>query len=222
MPKISPKAFLFDFDGVICDSEKLHMWATLATIKSHDLSFSEEYYFEKLFGFDDKALFEHVFEVGDKKLSPELLKDLIVKKNKSFMQMIQNKVIYFDGVIDLIQKFEVQKIPIAVVSGALSHEVEHCLVIGDLRKYFRFTVCADNVMYSKPNPECYELAYTKMQTEVAGLTKKDCWVIEDSPTGIAAAKGAGLNVIGISNTTAKEKLSNADCIISHYREIEIL
>jgi beta-phosphoglucomutase len=221
MVQISPKAFFFDFDGVICDTEKLHMLAALYVLKPHEIKFTENYYFEKLFGYDDKGLFEHLFESTGQKLNKETLKQLITEKNTVFMDQIESAIIYFDGVVELIQSLHAKSIPLAVVSGALSQEVEACLKKGKLDRYFQFTVCADNVSRSKPHPECYMTAYQKMLANIPGLLPDDCWAIEDSPMGIESAVGAGLNVIGITNTTAAPVLSVADYVIDHYREIEI-
>lgn len=222
MIRIRPKAFLFDFDGVICDTEKLHYLSTLKTIGSHNMSLEAEYYFEKLFGFDDRALFDRIYQIHGKKLDKKTLKQLMVEKNEEFMRLVESKVIYFDGVAQLIVKMSEAKIPLAVVSGALSHEVEACLKKGKLDRYFLFSVCADHVRLSKPDPESYERAYLKMGSHVTDLKLKDCWVLEDSPTGIASAKAAGLPVIAITNSAKKENLTDADHIIANYDEIELL
>lgn len=222
MIRIRPKAFLFDFDGVICDTEKLHYLSTLKTIGRHNMSLEAEYYFEKLFGYDDRTLFDHIYQIHGKKLDKKTLKQLMLEKNEEFMRLVESKVIYFDGVVDLIVKMSEAKIPLAVVSGALSHEVAACLKKGELDRYFLFSVCADHVRSSKPDPESYERAYLKMGSYVTDLKLKDCWVLEDSPTGIASAKAAGLPVIAITNSAKKENLADADYIIANYDEIEFI
>lgn len=216
---VSPKAFFFDFDGVICDSEKAHMASTLHVISEYGIEFSEHYYFQKLFGFDDKGLFEHLFDLNGKKLNAALLKELIEKKNHSFMDMVEKHVIFFDGVKDLILRLDQAQIPMAVVSGALSEEVEHCLKKGDIRHFFKFMVCADHVNRSKPDPESYEKATLEMMSLVPDLEQKDILVLEDSPTGISSAKGANLEVIAITNSAPPPMLREADYIVSHYNEI---
>jgi len=222
MVNIKAKAFLFDFDGVICDSEKAHFLSTLKTIQDKEMGLTEEYYFEKLFGFDDKALFDHVYQMHGKKLDKNTLKKLMIEKNEEFMKLVETQIIYFDGVVDLIKGLHQKNIPLAVVSGALSHEVEVCLKKGDLDKYFEFMICADNVKRSKPHPESYETAFSKMAEMVDNLELNECWVLEDSPTGIESAKSAGLPVIGITNSVIEEFLKDSDHIVSHYKDINII
>lgn len=222
MIQISPKAFFFDFDGVICDSEKAHMFSTMKAIKEHNIQFSEDYYFEKLFGFDDVGLFEHLFAKHGKELSPQTLKELMVSKNVEFMETIEEHILFFDGVKDLILRLHENKVPLAVVSGALSSEVKACLKKGKLDSYFEFIVCADHVRRSKPDPESYEKAFEKMVVKVPDLELQSCWVLEDSPTGISSAVGAGLKVIGITNSAAAPVLSEADVVIQDYSEIQMM
>jgi len=144
------------------------------------------------------------------------------EKNIEILHRIQHELSHIDGVLELIHKLEQKNIPMAIVSGALKNEVEACLIKSDLRKYFKFIICADMVSTSKPHPESYTMAFEYMNKIIPNLTFNDCWVLEDSPTGLASAKGAHLNTIGITNTTSSENLELADLIVDDYSEIEIL
>ncbi len=220
MTKISPKAFFFDFDGVICDSEKLHMVATQEAIKRFSITFAEEYYIENLFGFDDRLLFAHLFEINNKDLTPQMLEELMEHKNAVFMDLLKTNAEFFPGAIELIIKLHALKIPLAVVSGSLSHEVNESLSLAKIKQYFEFTVCADDVKNGKPDPESYIKAFEGMKKTHPTLNPADCFVLEDSPVGIEAAKGAGLRTIGITNTTKADNLRNADYVVEKYEEIK--
>lgn len=222
MITISPRAFFFDFDGVIVDSEKIHMLAALEAVQGEGLSFSEEYYFQELLGYDDVGLFEHLWNERGRKLDGGMLRQLMRDKNSAFMQLIAAKVIYFDGVVDFIRALEGKNVPLAVVSGALSGEIKACLDKGGLAKHFKFIVSADLVKRSKPDPESYEKAWEDMLAHVPDLEKSECWAIEDSPAGISAAADAGLNVIGITNSVKAEQLVRADHVVSHVSEIKLV
>ena len=219
MPQIFPKAFFFDFDGVICDSEKAHMFATLKVAQSYGISFTEEYSFEMLFGFDDKGLFRHLFEIHGKQLSAQTLKELIIEKNTEFMDKVESHILFFEGVVDLISRIHQKNIHMAIVWGALAREVQACLKKGGLESYFEFMVCADHVSTSKPDPESYETAFINMMAWENTLDKKDCWVLEDSPSGLSSAVYAGLIVIAITNSNTRDSLASASYIVDHYREI---
>lgn len=223
MITINPKIFFFDFDGVICNSEKAHMLAALKALKPHQIDFTEDYYFEKLLGFDDRDLFKHVFdEKGKTKLDKEVLKKLLKDKNQAFMTKVEKHIIYFEGVVELIKDLHAKNIPLAVVSGAFSREVIACLKKGDLDSLFKFVVCADHVSHSKPHPEPYEKAYLKMLGMVdTAFNPDECWVLEDSPAGILSAQNAGMKTIGITNSRPRSDLTLADHVIDHYREIKL-
>lgn len=221
MITISPKAFFFDFDGVICDTERAHMLSTMAVLKDHGITFTEEYYFEKLFGLDDRGLLHHLFDRAKKPLGDDLLKALMKKKNLLIMNIIDKEITHIAGVKDLINRLKEKSIPLCVVSGAIKKEVEACLNKTKLRSHFKFLISADMVRKSKPDPESYERAYVKMNKHVPDLKRNSCWVLEDSPAGVAAAKAAGLKVIGITNTTSAENLSKADAVVSDYGAIRL-
>lgn len=223
MIEIQPKVFFFDFDGVIVDSERLHMWATLEALQNKpNFQFDEDYYFEHLLGFDDIGIFEFLWNDKKQKITPEELKEAMQKKNSALMQRLKEGSYFFPGVLDFIRSFKEKNIPIAIVSGALRKEILPCIEKAKITERFEFIVAADDVRHSKPDPESYEKAYHHMLEKNIELNPEDCWVIEDSPAGIASAKGAGLNVIGITNSLKKEALSQADFIVSHYSEIKIL
>lgn len=219
--RIQPKAFFFDFDGVIVDSEKVHMLAALEASRHHGISFSEDYYFKELLGYDDIGLFEHLWKEESRNLDGVTLKELMARKNEAFMRFISSQVIYFDGIVDFIRRLSERGIPLCVVSGALKKEILGCLAYGKLESYFKFIISADMVKASKPNPESYERAWQNMLVYVPDLEKSDCWAIEDSPAGIYSASEAGFKVIGITNSVRADQLSRADHIISHVREIEV-
>ncbi len=222
MPQIKPKVFFFDFDGVIVDSERQHMLATLEALKDRpDLLFEESYYFEKLLGFDDVGLFGSLWRKNNETLSAEELQKRRTLKNQALMKQLETASIFFDGVLDFIKIFATKKIPIAVVSGARRKEILACLQKGNLLDSFEFVISADDVKRSKPDPEPYETAYHNMLAKMPSLKPEDCWVIEDSPTGTASAKAAGLNVIGITNSVKREHLKQADFVITRYSEIEV-
>ena len=221
MTKIQAKAFFFDFDGVVVDSEKLHMISALKTSQNHGIEFTEEFYFDKLLGFDDVGLFEYLWKENSKNLTKEELQNLIQKKNEEFLKALESEIIFFDGVKSFIKSIHQAKIPMAIVSGALQNEIQKCLEIGHLKEYFQFIIAADDVLCSKPDPESYQMAFDGMKAIVPNLTQDDVWVIEDSPAGIHSAKGAHLNVIGITNSLKRAFLTEANLIVDHYKEVEI-
>lgn len=221
MININPRAFFFDFDGVVVDSEKLHMIAALKAVGTRGLSFTEEHYFATLLGYDDVGLFSHIWDENQRELDKTTLKNLISEKNAAFLKLIAEKKLFFEGIHDFVLELARNHIPMAIVSGALENEILGCLAQGNLAHHFKFIVSADKVKISKPDPESYEQAWENMLTFIPDLEKSECWAIEDSPAGITAAREAGLNVIGITNSVPASQLSLADHIIKSVREITL-
>lgn len=218
---ISPKAFFFDFDGVIVDSEKIHMAAARQMSKSAGIDFSEKYYFDVLLGFDDVGLFERLWQDNGRKLSADERRQLITGKNQAFLELVKSQVVYFQGVMDFIARLHERNIPLAIVSGALRSEIDACLVPANLDSRFRFIVSADDCQNSKPDPEPYRQAVARMQSFIPGLLPENCWAIEDSPAGVESARDAGIQVIGITHSVAAGELQEAHAVVKSFEEIEI-
>ncbi|MBU0505984.1 MAG: HAD family phosphatase [bacterium] len=221
MIKITPKAFFFDFDGVICDTEKLHMSAIQKVLSEESIFFDENYFFSNLYGQDDKSVFKQLFHCHKQKLTAQRLENILTRKNSLYQKLIETPHLFYPGVQNLINRLTTNNIPLAIVSCARSIEIRNCLKKEDLLTNFKFIVGSDNVTTCKPHPEGYQKAYTLMTKHVLGLPLEDCWVLEDSPTGVKAAKAAGLNTIAITNTTTAENLHAADHIVMNYSDIAL-
>lgn len=198
------------------------MLAILKTVKEYDLSFTEEYYLERLLGHDDKGALKKLFSDHGLETNLDTIKKLIATKNQEFLNIVATQLVFFDGVLDFLAHLDALLIPYGIVSGAMSQEIIPCLQQGNIFEKFRFVIGADHVSHSKPEPDCYELGFEKMQALIPELTKPACWVLEDSAGGISAAKKAGLPTIGITNSLASEYLQQADFVVDHYQEIKLV
>lgn len=197
------------------------MIAALKAVGARGLSFTEEHYFATLLGYDDVGLFSHIWDENHRDLDKTTLKNLISEKNAAFLKLISEKKLFFDGIHDFVLELARNHIPMAIVSGALENEILSCLAQGNIAHHFKFIVSADKVENSKPDPESYEQAWENMLNFIPDLEKPDCWAIEDSPAGITAARDAGLNVIGITNSVPASQLSLANHIIKSVRDITL-
>jgi beta-phosphoglucomutase len=198
---IQTEAVIFDFDGVIVDTEPLHYKAFQRVLEPLALGFTWEEYVESYIGFDDRDAFRHVYSSHGTKLSQEQLHGLIEQKALFFSDVIQSGVSAYPGVLDLISHLHMHKIPLAICSGALRTDIDPILSMLGISDYFDVIVTADDVATSKPDPECYQLAFQRLQSaHKFSFTKDATLVIEDTPAGISAAKAAGLPVCAVTNS----------------------
>jgi beta-phosphoglucomutase len=184
------KAVIFDMDGVLVDSFEAHR-------KAFDLVMSRHY------GFHVNAEeFISYFGTNPKDIARGLLKThgipngdiekLTEEKKVAFRQFIKEGVKVLPGVKALLEKLKQDGTPIAVASTPAKESVLLTLETAGLRQYFNVIVGLDDVRLGKPAPDIYLKA-----AEILGIKPKDCWVVEDSLSGIQAGKAAGMKVVGV-------------------------
>lgn len=216
-----PTAVIFDFDGVIVDTEPLHFYSFQRILTPMGFNFSWEEYVQTYMGFDDRDAFREAYKAHGKSLDNENLSDLIQCKANIFLETINQGVKPYPGVVELINKLCSKNIPLAISSGAILSDILPILINLKLENCFKHIVTANDVSRSKPDPSSYILASNKLINDFAiQMTSKDRIVaIEDTPAGIASAKGAGLSVLAVTNSYPKEKLLSADRVVD---SLEIL
>jgi beta-phosphoglucomutase len=207
---IEAEAVIFDFDGVIVDTEPLHHAAFQMTLEPLGLNFTWDEYVETYIGFDDRDAFKHAFASKGLALAPHTLLRLIEQKAACFIDTIKSGVSAYPGVVELICHLHNHKIPQAICSGALKTDITPILAMLGISDYFDIIVTADDVAASKPDPECYQLAFQRLQSARQGAFSKNTTIaIEDTPAGISAAKAAGLTVLAVTNSYPAGRLDQA-------------
>ena len=186
------EAVIFDFDGVIVDTEPLHYAAFQRLLEPLGLGFSWEQYVETYMGFDDRDAFLEAFKTHKPGLSSAELKNFINRKADLFQVIIHDGISAYPGVINLIRKIRASSTPLAISSGALRSDIEPILQSLGIADCFDIIVTAEDVAKSKPDPESYKLAHSRLNTfHSLNMPAEAVLAIEDTPAGISAAKGAG-------------------------------
>ncbi|MCC6579045.1 MAG: HAD family phosphatase [Phycisphaeraceae bacterium] len=208
------QALVFDFDGVIVDSEPLHFRAFVETARPLGVSMTWEQYLKTFVGYDDRDAFRVM--LGMKPGIPgngeqeRRIAELAKEKGRAFERQVRSGAHAIPGVLDLIRDAR-KHVPLAISSGATRADID--LVLGPLGldDTFNPIVTADDVERSKPDPQCYALAVRKLAAmhPKLKLRPQDCLAIEDTAAGIAAARAAGLMTLGIGTTGALEALHEA-------------
>jgi beta-phosphoglucomutase len=205
------RAAIFDFDGVLVDSEPLHYRALRDSLIPEGITITPDEYANKYLAYTDQECIRIAFETRDGRVEPERVDEVAKRKADLFEAEIAG-IHFFDGARELVTALA-ESFPVAIASGALRGEIEHILDAGRLRDRFVTIVGADDVRNGKPHPEPFLTALGRLQKKMPELRAADCLVIEDSMAGIAAGLAAGMKVLGVANSFPAEKLRAAHRVV---------
>lgn len=214
------KAIIFDFDGVVFDSEHLHQLAQVRVLENAGVAGLTESSLDDYTGVADKEIFRRVLTKHDHPFDDALINEISHHKVKAYQDIIAETDSLHDemGIKNFLD-FVIQHFSqLAICSNSSSGEVAAVLdrlEEGALKQHFKTIVTIDRVKVGKPEPDCYLLAASEL-----GVDPKDCLVIEDSATGATAAKSAGMTVVGLSASKDSDTLHMADFVAENYDVIE--
>ncbi|MFC1781024.1 HAD family hydrolase [Planctomycetota bacterium] len=207
-------AVIFDFDGVITDSEILHLRAFNKVLSQFDFEIDRKDYYSKYLGYTDADCFGQLIEDGLLKTDHGQIPNLIKQKNRIFEELAKTEGRTIEGVHEFLNMLGQNNIPMAICSGALMAEIELILDEANLRDCFVTIISAEHVTKGKPHPEGFLLTLEKLKKRCGDtITANQCIVIEDSLWGIKAAKAALMPCIAVTNSYDAEQLSMADKIV---------
>lgn len=210
------KLVIFDFDGVIADSEPAHYEITDNTLKEIGLSVDWATYCEKYLGFDDYDCLSAILKDLGQDYGRSRVEALCQRKSELFAQHLREHSVLFEGVEKLLEELKQAKIPCSIYSGSIRPEIDFILAQEKLAGYFTDIVTAENVACGKPDPEGYLLSLKQTNLAINGgesITPDQCVVIEDSMWGITAAKGAGMKCLALETSYPAKMLAEADCVV---------
>jgi beta-phosphoglucomutase len=206
-------AIVFDFDGVLVDSEPLHLRAYQEVLEPLGFSLPREKYYSTYLGYDDAGVFKAVAATRDWQIDDQKLSALIEEKGRVYEELLTASDIMYPGAAECIARLAARW-PLGIASGAARNEIEMMLRGRSLDRYFRFIVAAGETLEGKPAPDPYLKAAL-----LHGQAPVECVAIEDSRWGIESAKAAGLHCIGITHTYPVNELLTADAIVSSLAEL---
>ena len=216
------RAVIFDFDGVITDSEILHFRAFNRVLARYGTKISMKDYYKTYLGLTDVDCFNLLINEGRLKENPQKIEDLIRQKKQVFEVLAKTEGRIIEGVHDFLEMLGQNNIPMAICSGALLTEIELTLEEARLRHFFEVIVSAEQVRKGKPSPDGFLLTLQKLnkgrQIPIRGA---ECIVIEDSRWGLAAAGAAGMHTVAVTNSYDAEQLNLAEKIVNHLIELGI-
>ncbi|HHH76558.1 MAG TPA: HAD family phosphatase [Phycisphaerae bacterium] len=214
------EAVIYDFDGVVVDSEPIHLRGFQQVLKDVGLSITSEEYYGKYLGFDDHDCFVAVMKDNGKSMDDQLLQELTAKKTRLMLSDLAESINPLPGAVELIRSCRAAGLAVGVCSGALRDEIILASKsIGAIDSFMNI-VSAEDVERGKPDPEGYQIA-RKNLSDLTGteLPAGNCVVVEDSPAGIKAAKDAGMNVLAVTTSYPADRLTQADRIVASLGDV---
>lgn len=209
------RAVIFDFNGIIVDDEPIHFKLFQKVLGEEGIVLTEEAYYARYLGFDDRGAFMAGFRENERSLSDEKLRALIERKAIYYQDAIRSHVAIFPGVKSLVTDLA-QNLPLAVASGALRNEVDTILTTAGLINYFKAIVSAEDVERGKPEPDIFLKALEALNAQNNNskpIAAADCVVIEDSKEGIKGARRAGMKCLAVTNSHPAELLTDANAVV---------
>ena len=208
-------AIVFDFDGVIADSERLHLRSYQDILAPEGVTMSTDDYLQRYLGYDDVGVFKAVGKDFNLPMDDGRVAELIARKGERYESLAAAGEMLFPGAADFIRSAVAADVPIAIASGALTHEIEEVLERAGIRELFPVIVGADQTARSKPHPDPYQTAFAHLRSHSGrDLLAWRSVAIEDSRWGLVSARDAGLRCVAVTNTySAAELRADAELVV---------
>lgn len=208
------RAIVFDFDGVIANSEPLHFRALRDVVADEGVALSERDYYGRYLGYDDVGALKAIASDHGRPWAADTISRLVGRKADRMTELEVDGSLLFPGAADAIRRLSAA-VPMAVASGALREEIIRLLEHTHLLDAFVTIVGAQDTSASKPAPDPYLRAVALLAEACGGrLIAAECVAIEDSRWGLLSAKTAGLRTIGVTHTYPAAELSDADTVVN--------
>jgi len=205
---------IFDFDGVIADSESGHFEAFRQVCQQDGIDLTWQQYCQKYLGYTDIDCTANILTDFGKEASPARIDDVVRRKGVLFARYIEQNSIIMPGVIALLEDLRNHNILCSICSGALDREIKFILQQDRLTHFFKAIVAAEHVTRGKPDPQGYNLCLSStndlLPPNQDPIQTDQCVVIEDSHWGIQAAHAANMRCLAVATTYPPEQLHIAD------------
>ncbi len=184
------KAVIFDMDGVLIDAKEWHFHALNKALSLFGMEID---YNDHLHRFDGLPTKEKLLILSKERNLPKTLFDFIDElKQKYTLEMVATACHPRFHHEYLLSKLSLEGYRLAVASNSIRHTIENMLTRANIIDYLEFYLSNQDVIKSKPDPEIYLTAMSKL-----GLTPEQCLIVEDNDNGIRAARESGAHVLAI-------------------------
>lgn len=204
------EAAIFDFDGVLANSEPIHLRVYQILLSEEGLSLASREYYDRYLGFDDVGVFEALSRDKGLDVAGGRMDTLISRKTEIFQRLVRSGDVLFPGAAACLRTVA-KAVPVAIASGALRHEIELVLDGGGLLELVPVIVASGDTPRSKPAPDPYARALQRLSRRAGrALDPTKVVAIEDSRLGLQSARAAGLRTVGLTTSYTGDQLPEAE------------
>ncbi len=206
-------ALAFDMDGVLVDSEPLHLEATRSVLKSEGVEVSWEVFTEYVGTTVNDTWRDLIGRYGLK----GRLDDYLRRYEEAVLKILARKLEPEPGVKELIDAARQRGTRLALASSSRQSWITATLAGLAMDDVFEVVVCGEAVAHGKPAPDIYLETARRL-----AISPQRCVAIEDAPKGVAAAKAAGMYAVGVRKPYNDEAgLASADTILKSLEEFDL-
>jgi HAD superfamily hydrolase (TIGR01509 family) len=204
----SGRGIIFDLDGVLIDSEPMHLRAYQAVLAAYGVALPAEVYYASYLVLPDDEVLRRLLP------DPDRVPEAVAAKSRRYLELIAAGVPAFPDALALLARTAGWRVGLA--TGSLRREAELALGSLGIRERFRSIVALEDCERGKPDPEPYRRAAAGL-----GLAPRDCVAVEDAPGGVRAAVAAGMRCIAVTHTCSRERLAAADLVVDDLAAVEL-
>ena len=207
------KAVIFDKDGVIVETSRLHFEKWKRTFTEYNKKLTREFHLKKMSGRSSR---ENIKTHLDAAISDEDLSKILQEQIDFLISMYDKYVTVIPGVLHLLQKLKENNILTALATSSRKESCDFIIDRLKIRPYFQSIINGDDIVNNKPNPEIYLKAAKNLR-----IKPHDCVVFEDSHLGVEAAKRAGMKVVLVMTSHTQKEIPAVDLAIKDFTKISI-
>jgi HAD superfamily hydrolase (TIGR01509 family) len=218
------RAIIFDFDGVLVNSEPLKLKLIQQIAAKEGWSVTEAEYYRDYLPLDDPGVVEYLYRSHARFIDGARRDALVDWKRRAYAQATDSGLPPFPGALQFVRRAAAHY-ALAIASGSLRSEIEHLLSKLELRGAFAALTGADDCERIKPDPEVFLKTLARLQQhpvfQQKPLSAAECLAIEDAPHGVVAAQKAGIRCLALSHSLPPERLQQADWVCRGFADVDL-
>jgi beta-phosphoglucomutase len=207
------RALLFDMNGVVVDDMAFHERGWCALAARHGRALDGAAFRRDMSGRRNLDNIQYLFGEG---LSDAQVRAFEVEKEEEYRRAFRPFLAPMPGLLALLREARGAGLRTALATSAPRENIDFVLDGLDLRRWFDAVVGEAEVRRSKPDPEIYLAAASRL-----GVPPSGCVVFEDSLAGIASGQAAGMPVVGVTTTHPADELAHCALVIADFRALGV-